>query len=98
MERILKRIHPGLILRMEFVEGRNLSVSKIAELLDTTRANMSKILNGNASISPNMALRIATVFGSTATHFMQLQSSYDLAVAKAFFLENPPKIKKFEFA
>jgi addiction module HigA family antidote len=58
MERKLKRTHPGYILRMELIDGQNLSVSKVAELLNTTRANLSNILNGHAAISPNMALRI----------------------------------------
>ena len=55
MERKMKKIHPGQILHMELVEGRNLTISKIAELLGTTRANFSNIINGHASISPNMA-------------------------------------------
>jgi len=48
----MKKIHPGQILHMELVEGRNLTISKIAELLGTTRANFSNIINGHASISP----------------------------------------------
>lgn len=98
MERKLKRKHPGFILRMELVDGRNLTVSKIAELLNTSRANISNILNGNASISPNMALRVETVFGGSALHFLRLQSAYDLEVAKVDFLLNPPQISHFEFA
>ena len=98
MERKLKRTHPGLILRMELVDGRNLTVSKIAELLDSTRANMSNILNGQAGISLNMALRLELVFGCSAAHFIRLQSNYDLELAKEYFLSNPPKIIKYEYA
>jgi len=95
MKRKLKRTHPGLILKMELVAGRNLSVSKVAELLATTRANMSNILNGHASISPNMALRIEKVFGGSADHLIRLQASYDFEIAKEIFLSNPPKIEKY---
>ena len=63
MERKMKKIHPGQILHMELVEGRNLTISKIAELLGTTRANFFFFFNGHASISPNMALRLEKVFG-----------------------------------
>lgn len=94
----MKNIHPGEILKMELMEGRNLTVSKIAELLGMTRANVSNVLNGHSAITPNMALRLEAVFGGNATFFLQLQSSYDLAKAKEVFEKNPPKIKKFEEA
>jgi antitoxin HigA-1 len=52
----MKKIHPGQILHLELIEGRNLTISKIEELLGTTRSNFSNIINEYASISPNMAL------------------------------------------
>jgi addiction module HigA family antidote len=98
MERKMKKIHPGQILYMELVEGRNLTISRIAILLGTTRANFSNIINGHASISPNMALRLEKVFGGTASHFLNLQRSYDLAKAKEDFLKNTPDLKRYEMA
>lgn len=95
MHNKLKRIHPGLILKMELVDGRSLTVSKIAELLDTTRSNMSNIINGKAAISPSMALRLEKVFGGSAMHFIKLQSAYDLSVAIEQYKRNPPNIKKY---
>lgn len=82
MERKMKNRHPGQILDMELVESRNLTIGEIAELLGTTEANFSNIVNGNASISKNMALRLEKVFGGTASHFLNLQKSYDLAKEK----------------
>jgi addiction module HigA family antidote len=98
MERNMKKIHPGQILYMELVEGRNLTITKIATLLGTTRANLSNIINGHASISPNMALRLETVFGGSASHFLNLQSSYDLAKAKEEFSKNTLNLKKYDLA
>lgn len=94
----MKNIHPGEILKMELVEGRNLTITKIAEHLDMTRANVSNVLNGHSSVTPNMALRLETVFGGNAAFFLRLQSSYDLAKAKEVFDKNPPRIKRFEEA
>ena len=94
----MRNVHPGSILRMELVEGRKLTVSKIAELLDTTRSNMSNIINEKASITPNMALKIAVVFGGTAKHFLNLQLNYDLKNALQDFENNPPKISHYECA
>ncbi len=96
MKRKLKRNHPGLILRMELVEGRSLTISKIAELLKTSRANISNVLNGNASISPNMALRIEKVFGGSAIHFLSLQIAYDLQVAKENFSSQDLELVKYK--
>lgn len=91
----MRNIHPGCILKMELVEGRNLAVSKIAELLDTTRSNMSNIINGKTSITPNMALKLEAVFGGSAKHFLNLQLNYDLRNATKEFEENPPKISHY---
>ena len=91
MEKMIRNIHPGEILRMELIEGRSLTVSKIAELLLTSRSNMSKIINGKASITPNMALKLEKVFGGSAKHFLNLQLNYDLRNATKEFEENPLK-------
>ena len=96
MEKLMRNIHPGFILKMELVEGRKLSVSKIAELLDTTRSNMSNIINGHASITPNMALKLEVFFGGSAKHFLNLQLNYDLKNAQQDFENNPPKIRRYE--
>ncbi|MEJ5964005.1 HigA family addiction module antitoxin [Pedobacter immunditicola] len=98
MKREMELQHPGEILRIEIVEGRGLTIAKAAELLAVTRSTLSNILNGKAAITPNMALRIETVFGGTARFWVRLQSSYDLLIAKKVFLENPPKIKQVDLA
>lgn len=98
MEKKMKKIHPGQMLHLELVEGRKLTVSKIAILLGTTRSNFSNIINGQASITPNMALRIEKVFGGTASHLLHLQRTYDLDKAKEEFLQNTPDLKRYEIA
>ena len=90
--------HPGEILKMEIIEGRELIIGKAADLLGVTRPTLSNILNSKASITPNIALRIETVFGGSARFWVRLQSAYDLDIAKKTFLKNPPKIKHFDFA
>lgn len=94
----MKLSHPGEILKMEIVEGRNLTIGKAAELLDLTRPTLSNIMNGKAGITPNVALRIETVFGGSAKFWVRLQASYDLDVAKKLFALKPPRIKHFDFA
>lgn len=92
----MKLIHPGEILKVELTEGRQLTIGRAAELLGITRPTLSNILNGKASITPNIALRIEAVFGGRAKFWLRLQSTFDLEVAKAKFDQNPPKITHFD--
>ena len=91
----MKLSHPGEILRAEIIEGRGLTIGKASELLGVTRPTLSNILNGKASITPNIALRVETVFGGAAKFWIRLQSSYDLDIAKQIFIKNPPNIQHF---
>lgn len=86
---------PGEILKEEIVEGRKLTIGRAAELLGVTRPTLSNILNGKAAITPNIALRLETVFGGTSKFWVRLQSSYDLSIARKNFAKNPPKIKHY---
>lgn len=95
MERQVSRKHPGFIQRKELVEGRKLNISKIAQLLFTSRANLSNLFNGKSSLTANMALKIEKVFGGSSQHLMRLQSAFDLEIAKVQFNLNPLDIKKY---
>lgn len=74
----MRNVHPGEILKMELVGHRNLTISKIAKLVDTSCSNMYDIINGNASITPHIAFKLENAFGGSAKHFLNLQLNYDL--------------------
>ena len=95
MERRMEISHPGEILRMEIVEGRSLTIGKASELLGVTRPTLSNILNGKASITPNIALRVEMVFGGAARLWVRLQSTYDLDIAKKIFFKNTSENQTF---
>lgn len=57
--------HPGLVVR-EYLEG--VTVSDAAKHLEVTKADLSRILNGRASISPTMALKLEKAFGPTPSY------------------------------
>ena len=71
--------HPGLVLREYLGE---LPVSTAAAHLRTTRVTLSRVLNGKAGISANMALRLASALGTSPEFWMNMQSQYDLWHAK----------------
>lgn len=70
--------HPGEILREEFVEPKNLSVTKLAEILGVSRKNLSTILNEKTGISAEMAIRLSKAFGTTPDLWIGMQKEYEL--------------------
>lgn len=75
-------LHPGPWLRAEIVEPHHLNVSQAAAHLGVTRPAMSNLLNGNASLSPEMALRFEKAFGISADTLMRMQVKHDMALAR----------------
>jgi addiction module HigA family antidote len=76
-------VHPGLWLRSEIVEPYALSVTETAAKLRVTRQAMSALLNGNAGLSAEMAIRFEKAFGVKADTMLRMQAAYDLAQARA---------------
>jgi addiction module HigA family antidote len=70
--------HPGGIL-MNYLEGR--SIKQVAEHMGVSRISLSRVLNGRAAISAEMALRIAETFGTDANLWLRMQAARDLWVA-----------------
>src|SRR5437660_4407714 len=71
--------HPGKIIRDVCLEGLRLTVTQGAAALGVTRTTLSRLLNGKAGVSPEMAVRLSKAFGSTAGFWLRLQLNYDLA-------------------
>lgn len=76
-------VHPGDWLRSEIVEPHGLSVTETAAKLRVTRQAMSALLNGNAGLSAEMAIRFEKAFGLKADTMLRMQAAYDLAQARA---------------
>jgi addiction module HigA family antidote len=75
-------VHPGGWLREEIIEPAGLSVTETAERLHVTRQAMSNLLNGNAGLSAEMAIRFEKAFGLKAETLVRMQAAYDLAQAR----------------
>jgi addiction module HigA family antidote len=70
--------HPGLGLKFD-LEALGLSIAQAAKSLGVTRAQVHRVVKGESAISPEMALRLETVIGSTADQWLRLQAAYDVA-------------------
>jgi len=71
--------HPGNFIRTEIIEPAGLSVTTAAAALRVSRPALSSLLNGNAALSGDMALRIEKAFGVKMDTLMRMQSAYDIA-------------------
>jgi len=71
--------HPGAFIATEIIAPAGLSVTAAAAALGVSRPALSSLLNGNADLSGNMALRIEKAFGVRMDTLMRMQSSYDIA-------------------
>ena len=75
--------HPGDFIRTEVIEELGLTVTKAAEILGVRRATLSDLLNGNAALSPEMALRIEKAFDVSMDMLLRMQAWYDAAQMRA---------------
>ncbi len=74
--------HPGSFVRLMVLEPLGLNVTDAAKALGVTRPALSNLLNANASLSPEMAIRLDKAFGVDMETLMRMQNNYDIALAK----------------
>jgi addiction module HigA family antidote len=69
--------HPGEFFRHEILAELNLNVGEAAEVLGVRRATLSDLINGNAALSPEMALRMEKAFGLDMETLLRMQAWHD---------------------
>ena len=77
MER-LKNIHPGEILKEEFLIPLEISAYKLSKDTFIPQTRIGEIIKGNRRITADTALRLSKYFGTTAKFWLGLQDDYDL--------------------
>jgi addiction module HigA family antidote len=78
----LPPIHPGEILREDFMKPLSLSMNKLALDLRVPVTRIAEIVHQRRAISPDTALRLARYFNTSARFWLNAQASYDLEVAE----------------
>ena len=74
--------HPGELLREDVLLPLGIEVTDAAQRLGMSRTTLSRVINGRAGISPDLAIRLERAGVSTARFWMTLQSNYELAQAE----------------
>ncbi len=78
IQRARRPVHPGEMLREDFMSDYDLTVSDLAKRLGVTRQTINEILREKRAVSPSMALRLARVFGNTPEFWLNAQGAVDL--------------------
>jgi antitoxin HigA-1 len=81
-EKLLPPIHPGEILRADFMEALGLSMNRLALDLRVPVTRIAEIVHERRGITPDTALRLARYFNTSPGFWLNLQSAYDLEVAQ----------------
>jgi antitoxin HigA-1 len=90
--------HPGEVLRDGVFADSTISVTDFAQRLGVTRVTLSRMLNGKAGISADMALRLAAALGGTAQSWLHMQANYDLWQAEKSLRREVAKIMPLKLA
>lgn len=75
---IHKPLHPGEIVKDELIDATGMTVTEAAGRLGVSRTALSRLLNCHAGISPEMALRLSKLFGTSIEMWINIQSQYDI--------------------
>jgi len=81
-EELLEPIHPGEILLEDFMKPFNLSINQLAREIDVPAGRISEIVNGKRAITADTALRLGRFFGVSPEIWTDLQTDYELRIAK----------------
>ena len=87
--------HPGDVLQDTVVSAGGISVTEFAKQLGVSRVALSRVINGRAAVSADMALRLAAALGGSAESWLQMQAMYDLWRAAK---KRRPKVEPLKLA
>lgn len=81
-KKVLEPLAPGAVLSEEFMKPLGVSINALARDLDVPPNRISEIVNGKRAITADTALRLAHYFGTSAEVWLNLQTDFDLRVAR----------------
>ncbi|MHB0978711.1 MAG: HigA family addiction module antitoxin [Thermoleophilia bacterium] len=97
-KRTVDPTHPGEMLREDFLPDYGLTVSSLAAALDVSRQTVNELLRERRAVSPEMALRLARLFGNSPEFWLNAQRAVDLWEAKRTVGAKVERIKPLKVA
>jgi addiction module HigA family antidote len=83
MARMGRRMHPGRVLREEYMEPMRLDAAGLARALGVPPCQIAPVIDDLGPMTSDLALRLARCFGTSPQFWLGLQTAYDLAIAQA---------------
>jgi len=93
-----KPTHPGEMLREDFLPDYGLTVARLADSLGVSRQSIHELLRERRTVSPEMALRLARLFGNSTEFWLSAQRSVDLWAVAQSVKEEVERIKPLHVA
>lgn len=90
--------HPGEMLKEDFLPDFGLTVAKLAEAIGVSRQSVNELLGGHRAVSPEMALRLARLFGNSPEFWLNAQRAVDLWQASQAIKQDIARIKPLRSA
>ena len=88
--------HPGALIRRTYIDPfETITANNIADRLGVAHSTFNRLLNGKAGVSPEMAVRLSKVLGSSAESWLHLQESFDLWKARQAV--NTAELRRIDF-
>jgi len=97
-QRKIRPTHPGEMLREDFLPDYGLTVSGLAEALGVSRQSVNELIRERRAVSPEMALRLARLFGNSAEFWLNAQRAVDLWDAAQAMRTEVKRIKPLKVA
>ena len=98
MTRMRNPPHPGEVLRDGVFTDTGITVTDFAKRIGVTRVALSRVLNGKAGISADMAVRLSAALGGSAESWLHMQADYELWQAEKALKREVAKIKPLKLA
>src|SRR5512136_1608394 len=92
-ERMIRPTHPGEMLREDFLTDYGLTVSGLAKAIGVSRQTVNELLRERRAVTPEMALRLARLFGNTPEFWLNAQRAVDLWDAARALKKSVDRIK-----
>ena len=94
----VRPIHPGEMLREDFLPDYGLTIAGVAKALGVSRQTVNELLRERRSVTPEMALRLARLFGNAPEFWLNAQRAVDLWQAASAIGSEVERIKPLSVA
>lgn len=93
----LANVHPGEVLKKEFLEPMNISENRLSEAINVPQNQVDEIIEEKKPITADIAIRLSKFFGTSAEFWLNLQNLYDLEEEEKNHAEEFYKIKLYNY-